>query len=90
MTRSLVLAAALALAIPGAAFAQSGGGSGADVRANPAPTTAAKTMPKMGRSAMSHRHAAPGADHSADSLNAKELASIQTSRSGASTAPSKP
>jgi hypothetical protein len=89
VTRSFMFAAALALAIPGAAFAQASGGSGADVRANPTPTTAAKTMPKMGHMGMSRVRSAPSADRSADDLNAKELTSIQASRGGPP-APSKP
>jgi hypothetical protein len=85
-----MLAAALALAIPGAAFAQSAGGSGADVKANATQATAPKPMPKMRHADMSRGHAAPSADRSADELNAKELASVQASRGGPPMAPSKP
>ena len=82
MTRSFLFAAALALAIPGAAFAQSAGGSGADVKANPTPSTAPTKMPKMGHMGRTHARSATNADRNADDLNAKELASIQASRGG--------
>ncbi len=75
--RSFGYAAFLALAIPAAAFAQASGGNGADIKANPTPITAPKTMPKMGHSATSRVRSAPNADRSADDLNAKELTSIQ-------------
>jgi hypothetical protein len=85
VTRSFLFAAALALAIPGAAFAQAAGGSGADVKANPTPATAPTTMPKMGHMARTHARSATNADRSADELNAKELASIQADRGGPTT-----
>jgi hypothetical protein len=88
VTRSFLFAVAITLAIPSAVFAQGAGGSGADVKANPTPTTAPTSMPKMRRSTMSHGRSAITADRSADDLNAKELASIQANRGGG--APSKP
>ena len=89
VTRSFVLVAALALAIPGAAFAQGGSGAGADVKANPTPAATPRPMPRMHRQAMSHGRSASSADRSADDLNAKELTSIQANQPGTAT-PSKP
>ena len=79
MTKPFLLAAVLSVVIPAAAMAASAGGSGSDAQANSHPPAATKSaVHPMMRS--NNKTSPVTADHSADQLNAKELASVQATK----------